>query len=268
MNAPIRIKDPSASNRLYSFSLGFGGMAVLVTVLTLALCLFFVLGVLVGRGHRPETAVPVVAGIMPKEPLVTHSPAPVVLKAEELGYSEQLGKKHDGPAPSRGIDNHEPKAQDKKPAEQKPEQKAPDKAAKPGVTASDKAAAKLADQKAEQKASAQKAQDKKSAEKPGDKADSKQALKPGDKPDPDTQRYDYAYQAATFPNPEAAASYLKRVKGLGLKGDIESGNTDGKAWHRVVVFFQGTPTDTRALKEKLASIGAQKLVMRSKTPAN
>jgi len=288
MNAPIRIKDPSASNRLYSFSLGFGGMAVLVTVLTLALCLFFVLGVLVGRGHRPETAVPVVAGIMPKEPLVTHGPAPEVLKAEELGYSEQLGKKHEGPSPSRGIDSHEPKAQDKKPdqkSEQKPDQKADqksdqktaDKTSKPGATASDKAAAKLADQKAEQKPGQkpgqkpadqkptdQKAQDKKLTEKPAQKPTDK----PGDKPDPDTQRYDYAYQAATFPNAESAASYLKRVKGLGLKGDIESGNTDGKAWHRVVVFFQGTPTDTRALKEKLAGIGAQKLVMRSKTPAN
>lgn len=279
MNAPIRIKDPSASNRLYSFSLGFGGMAVLVTVLTLALCLFFVLGVLVGRGHRPETAVPVVAGIMPKEPLATHGPAPEVLKAEELGYSEQLGKKHEGPSPSRGIDSHEPKAQDKKPEQrpeqkpdQKPDQKAADKTPKPGATASDKAAAKLADQKAEQKPGQkpgpkpadEKAQDKKLAEKPAQKPGDK----PSDKPDPDTQRYDYAYQAATFPNPESAASYLKRVKSLGLKGDIESGNTDGKAWHRVVVFFQGTPTDTRALKEKLAGIGAQKLVMRSKTPAN
>lgn len=271
MNAPIRIKDPSASSRLYSFSLGFGGMAVLVTVLTLALCLFFVLGVLVGRGHRPETAVPVVAGIMPKEPLVTHGPAPEVLKAEELGYSEQLGKKHDGPTPSRGIDSHEPKAQDKKPepkTEPKPEQKTADKTAKPAASASDKAAAKLADQKADQKP----------GQKPGQKAEQKPGQKPtdpkaqdkkaGEKPDPDTQRYDYAYQAATFPNAESAASYLKRVKSLGLKGDIESGNTDGKAWHRVVVFFQGTPTDTRSLKEKLAGIGAQKLVMRSKTPAN
>jgi cell division septation protein DedD len=202
---------------------------------------------------------------------VTHGPAPEVLKAEELGYSEQLGKKHDGPTPSRGIDSHEPKAQDKKPepkTEPKPEQKTADKTAKPAASASDKAAAKLADQKADQKP----------GQKPGQKAEQKPGQKPtdpkaqdkkaGEKPDPDTQRYDYAYQAATFPNAESAASYLKRVKSLGLKGDIESGNTDGKAWHRVVVFFQGTPTDTRSLKEKLAGIGAQKLVMRSKTPAN
>lgn len=243
MNAPIRLKDPNASGKLYTFSLGFGGMAALVTVLTLALCLFFVLGVLVGRGHRPETAVPVVAGIMPKESLTPQAPAPEVLKAEELGYSEQLGKKHDGPTPSRGIDAVEQKPKEKK-ADKKEEAKP---AAKPSDKTADKAAAKLADKKAEQKPAGKKAEQK---------------------PDPDSQRYDYAYQAATFPDGDSAKAYLKRVKGLGLKGDIESGNTDGKSWHRVVVFFQGTPTDTRGLKEKLASIGAQKLVMRSKTPAN
>jgi DedD protein len=67
---------------------------------------------------------------------------------------------------------------------------------------------------------------------------------------------------------EQAKAFLKKVKGQGLKGDIESGNSNGKPWHRVVVFFQGTPTDTRSLKDKLAGLGAQKLVMRSKTPAN
>ncbi|MBI5518944.1 MAG: SPOR domain-containing protein [Desulfovibrio sp.] len=239
MNAPIRLKDPSTAGKQYSFTLGFGGMAVLVTGLTLALCLFFVLGVLVGRGHRPETAVPVVAGIMPKESVA--KPAPEVLKAEELSYPEQLAKKHEGPSPSRPIDKVERKAPEK--AEKKPEAKAE---AKP-----DKA-------------------DKKSSEKQADKKSAgKQAEKTAEKkPDPDTQRYDYAYQAASFPDQEAAKAYLKKVKGLGLKGDIESGESNGKAWHRVVVFFQGTPTDTRALKEKLAGIGAQKLVMRSKTPAN
>lgn len=243
MNAPIRIKDPNSSGRQYSFTLGFGGMAVFVTGLTLALCLFFVLGVLVGRGHRPETAVPVVAGIMPRETLNRAAP-PEVLKAEELGYSEQLGKKHEGPAPSRPIDS------ERKPAPAKKDEKKDDKK----------------DEKKDAKAV-------KPADKPADKAAAKKDAKPGDKkaeqkPDPDTQRYDYAYQAATFPDADSAKAYLKRVKGLGLKGDIESGAADGKNWHRVVVFFQGTPTDTRALKDKLAGIGAQKLVMRSKTPVN
>ncbi|MDP2847673.1 MAG: SPOR domain-containing protein [Humidesulfovibrio sp.] len=245
MNAPIRLKDPNSASRQYSFTLGFGGMAVLITGLTLSLCLFFVLGVLVGRGHRPETAVPVVAGIMPRESLNRAAPPPEVLKAEELGYSEQLGKKHEGPSPTRPIDSDHKAVPAKK--DEKKDPKPSDKPAeKKDAKAGDKAAAKLADKKVA-------------------KLEEK---KPEQKPDPDTQRYDYAYQAATFPDAEAAKTYLKRVKSLGLKGDIETGAADGKAWHRVVVFFQGTPTDTRALKEKLAGIGAQKLVMRSKTPVN
>lgn len=225
MNAPIRLKDPSASAKTYSFNFSFGGLAALLTAFTLALTLFFVLGVLVGRGHRPEAVLPPVARIMP-----TEAPAKQVaevLKPEELGYSEQLGKKNDPPAPARPID--------------KVERKAPEK---PAPTA------------------------KKDEAKTPDRKDDKKAKKDEKPADPDTKRYDYAYQAASFPDMEQAKGFLKRVKGLGLKADIESGETGGKAWHRVVVFFQGTPTDTRGLKEKLASLGANKLVMRSKTPAN
>jgi len=243
MNAPIRIKDPNSSGRQYSFNLTFGGMAVLLSALTLALTLFFILGVLVGRGHRPETAVPVVAGMMPKEPMAR--PVQDVLKAEDLNYSEQLGPKHDGPAPARTIDKAEHKPGDKKVerlAEKAEAKKDPKKDAKAEAKKDDRKAEKLADKKA---------------------AETKAAEK---KPDPDTQRYDYAYQAATFPDADSAKSFLKRAKGMGLKGDIETGTTNGKAWHRVVIFFQGTPTDTRGLKEKLSTMGAQKLVMRSKTP--
>jgi cell division protein FtsN len=232
MNAPIRLKEPNAAGRQYTINLSFGGMAALLTALTLSLTLFFVLGVLVGRGHRPESAVPVVAGLMPRETVARPAPAAEVLKPEELGYGEQLGKKHEGPAPARPIDKVERGA---------PEKKAE---AKTDKTAEKKDAPK---------------DPKKDEKKPGDK-------KTEQKPDPDTQRYDYAYQAASFPDMDQAKAFLKRVKGLGLKGDIESGNTGGKAWHRVVVFFQGTPTDTRALKDKLSGLGVQKPVMRSKTP--
>ncbi|MDR3641751.1 MAG: SPOR domain-containing protein [Humidesulfovibrio sp.] len=241
MNAPIRIKDPNASSRLYSFNLTFGGMAVLMTSMTLALTLFFVLGVLVGRGHRPEAAVPAVANMMPKENLGGQAPPPEVLKTEDLNYPEQLSEKSGKPAPSRPID--------------KVVAKAPDKA----VDSKD-------EKKSEKKDEKQAAKPEKIAAKSPDKKDiKKDAKKDEKKPDPDTQRYDYAYQVATFPDAESAKAYLKRIKGMGLKGDIESGTTNGKDWHRVVVFFQGTPTDTRALKEKLGALGAQKLVMRSKT---
>jgi cell division septation protein DedD len=230
MNAPIRLRDPNASSKSYTFSFSFAGLAALLTAFTLALTVFFVLGVLVGRGHRPEAVLPPVARIMP-----TEAPAKQVaevLKPEELGYSEQLGKKGDGPTPARPID--------------KVERKAADAAAKTAAKSADKAPASKDDK---------------------GKKDDKKAKKE-DKPDPDNQRYDYAYQIASFPDLGQAKDFLKRVKAKGLKADIESGDTGGKAWHRVVVFFQGTPTDTRGLKDKLNALGATKPLMRSKTPAN
>lgn len=267
MNAPIRLKDPSVSGKQYTISMGFGGFASLVAGLALALSLFFVLGVLVGRGHKPETAVPVVAGIMPKEAVPTVPPPPQeVLKPEELSYSEHLGQQHDGPAPARAIDAGSPKPQARpaakpaaksaaKPAATPEPKPAPVAAAKAGTAAPGKAATAPVDGKVDRLAAAAvaKAQGKKAG--------------PEAKPDPDSRRYDYAYQTATFPDADSARSHLKRIKALGLKGDVETGQTDGRNWHRVVVFFQGTPTDTRALKAKLASIGVQKLVMRSKVAA-
>lgn len=261
MNAPIRLKDPSVSGKQYTISMGFGGFAALVACLALALSLFFVLGVLVGRGHKPETAVPVVADIMPREvPATVPAPPQEVLKAEELSYTQHLGQAHDGPAPSRPIDAERPRppvkpaAKPQAKADAKPQASKPD-APPPAKALADASARKPTDSKVDRLADAvvSKAQGKKTS--------------PPPKPDADTRRYDYAYQTATFPDADSARAHLKRIKALGIKGDVESGQTDGKDWHRVVVFFQGTPTDTRALKAKLATIGVQKLVMRSKVAA-
>jgi len=286
MTAPIRLRDPHASGKMYSFNLSFGEMAVLLTAMALALTLFFILGVMVGQGHRPEAAVPVVAGIMPKDPMSRPAPSEKVLSPEDLGYPDQLN--HRTPAPVRAADdgsNATAKAEsataakpaDKSETKSKPEAKPEAKvkikpeaktetkietkaeAKRDERSKADRKAAELADQKA-----ADKAKDQKAIRAEADKA----AKKARDErpPDPDTQRYDYSYQVASFPSTDEAKAYLKRVKGLGIKGDIESGVSAGKPWYRVVVFFRGTPTDTRGLKAKLGTLGAQKFVMRSKDP--
>jgi len=227
MNSPIKLKDPGAHGRTYTFNCTFGGLAALATAATLALSLFFVLGVLVGRGHRPESAIPPIERIMPTESPAAR-PADEILKAEELQYSEQLAKKGPEAQLAKPIDAVERKAPDKA--------KAPD--AKKGETSPAKPEAKA-----------------------GAKPDAKAEAK-----DPDTQRYDYTYQVASFPDQAEAQAFLKRVKAAGLKGSIENSTANGKPWHRVVVFFRGTPEETRGLKEKLASLGAAKPLMRGKTP--
>jgi cell division septation protein DedD len=220
MNSPIKIKDPGAPGRIYTFNCSFGGLAVMATAATLALSLFFVLGVLVGRGHRPESAIPQIERIMPTEAIPSTGPSAEILKAEELQYSEQLAKKGPEAALTKSID-----------AEEKP--KAPEKAAAPA------------------------------------KSEAKTSAKPEAKPEAKTEdntRYDYTYQVASFPDESQAKDFLKRVKAKGLKASIENGTANAKPWFRVVVFFRGTPEETRGLKEKLAALGAAKPLMRGKTP--
>lgn len=236
MSTPIKLKDPGSQGRSYTYSFTFGGLATLVASMALALTLFFVLGVLVGRGHRPEAALPPVARIMPTEPPAQKS-ADEILKAEELQFREQLDAKGSEAAPAKPIDKveHKPKAPEKKEEKKEEAVKPADK-----KTADKAAAEKLADQKAVQKAQ--------------------------DKGDGDTRRYAYVYQAGSFPDQDQARAFLKRVRSTGLKAELETGSVNGKAWYRVVCPFQGTPVETRGLKEKLKSIGVSQVVMRSKKP--
>lgn len=239
MSTPIKIKDPGSQGRTYTYSFTFGGLATLVASMALALTLFFVLGVLVGRGHRPEAALPPVARIMPTEP-PAQKDAGEILKPEELQFREHLEAKGTEPTPAKPIDKveHKPKAPEKKAAEKGKDDK--------------KAAEKPADQKGDQKSDHK-------ADKKDDKKDDKKA-------DGDAKRYAYVYQAGSFPDQEQAKAFLKRVKGAGLKAEIETGTADGKTWYRVICPFQGTPVETRGLKEKLKGIGVKQVVMRSKKP--
>ena len=239
MSTPIKLKDPGSQGRTYTYSFTFGGLATLVASMALALTLFFVLGVLVGRGHRPEAALPPVARIMPTEPPVQKG-GDEILKAEELQFREHLDAKGTEAAPAKPIDKveHKPKAPEKK-EDKKAEHKPGDK------TAEHKAAEKLADKKAEAKPADQKVDPK---------------------ADGDNKRYAYVYQAGSFPDQDQAKAFLKKVRSTGLKAELESGTVGGKTWYRVVCPFQGTPVETRGLKEKLKGIGVNQVVMRSKKP--
>lgn len=247
MSTPIKLKDPGSQGRTYTYSFTFGGLATLVASMALALTLFFVLGVLVGRGHRPEAALPPVARIMPTEP-PAQKDAGEILRPEELQFREHLDAKGAEPAPAKPIDKveHKPKAPEKK-DDKKEEKKDEHKTAEKGKD-DKKAAEKLADKKAEAK--------------PEPKAEAKV----DQKGDNDTRRYAYVYQAGSFPDQEQAKAFLKRVKSTGLKAEIEAGTADGKTWYRVICPFQGTPIETRGLKEKLKGIGVKQVVMRSKKP--
>lgn len=76
--------------KTWTFTLSLSGMITACGTAAVALTLFFILGLLVGRGYRPEQSVPQLADIMPEKHGTTKVPS--VLKAEELTYPETLAK--------------------------------------------------------------------------------------------------------------------------------------------------------------------------------
>lgn len=86
------------------FNLTAGGLVTVVVVSVAALAWAFVLGVLVGRGYKPEEAVPELARIMPRPEANATAPAPApappaVLRAEELEFYDDLHRKPGEAAP-------------------------------------------------------------------------------------------------------------------------------------------------------------------------
>ncbi|WP_461211347.1 SPOR domain-containing protein [Desulfocurvus sp. DL9XJH121] len=197
----------------FSFSLSTAGLVSLSVVGVAALVWVFILGVLVGRGYKPEQAVPQLAEIMPR-PGENASAAPAkdgVLKPEELEFFDTVKQKPAVPA----------------------------KASKP-ETKPAKAEAPAAAQPAQAAATAQ--------------AD-------------DGQVFRYVYQAAALKSPDMAREFVTRLKKLGLSVSIEEAKAGDAVWHRVMVHHTGTPESTRELKAKLKTVGVDKPLMKSKTPA-
>ena len=61
----VKIPKLNASGKTYDFSLSLPGMISAVGAGVLALTFFFVMGILIGRGYRPESDVPPLQEIMP-----------------------------------------------------------------------------------------------------------------------------------------------------------------------------------------------------------
>ena len=140
----------------FTISLSLPGMVVAVAVLLFGLAWTFVIGVLVGRGYKPEAAVPEIAALMPGAS-GTGKGEVQVLKPEDLQYLDDLTKKPDAPPASliakapekpaeKPAEKSADKAADKAKAPEKPADKGVDKGVDKGA---DKSAAKSADSLAE-----------------------------------------------------------------------------------------------------------------------
>lgn len=253
---PARKGEP----RTYSYTFSLPQLVGLGGGLTAALTVFFVLGILIGRGYRPEAEVPELARIMPAPPAPGSvvQEEPKVLKPEELHYMEQLTQGSTAKAPKV----EKPKPEAAKAPEAKPE---PAKAKAEDRTKAEEKAKAIEAVRAEEKAKTEAAA----------KAEAAKAAKAA-KAEPKSveakvvngeQVFDYVYQAAAFRERGQAEDLRRRVESTGLKAAVESATENGTTWHRVVVLYRGTPSSTDTMREKLYSIGLGRPIMKSKQPA-
>jgi cell division protein FtsN len=227
----VKVPKLNATRKKYDFSLSLSGLISISGVGVLALTFFFVMGILIGRGYRPEADVPPLKDIMPSSEhgqLAEEAKKPEVLTLEELDYQDRLKA-----SPQQMLDT--------------PEEPPAESAAKPEPKPRAKAESKPEPEPA-------------AAVKP-EKVESAPA-QPGE------AVYDYVYQVASFRKADMAGSLRDKLAAAGLNARVQSGEAKGSTWHRVQVLYHGTPASTADMKAVLSKFGIGKPLLKKKTPAN
>lgn len=267
-------KDGTAP-RTMSFSMSVGKATALGILAVFVVAWAFVLGVVVGRGYRPEQAMPEIERIMPAPPAQNQTADLGVLKPEELNYMDQLSKTPHLP-PKAALAAKEASEKTAREAAQKAAQKnaKPKKADPPQAARPAKTEAVKPEPAKPAGATAQKAVPPTPAATPAPApmkaeksvqqvAQAPQNPKVADAPG---QRFAYVYQVAAVDTPAGAQTLVSKIKSTGLFATVEPTSVNGKTWHRVLVQFRGTPEETRDMKERLAKVGLDRAIMKSKNP--
>lgn len=231
-------QKPRKEPKKFTFTLTLPGVFSLMSGLALVVTFFFVMGLLIGRGYRPEAEVPQLARIMPEPASQAQAPGQEAedgdqtLRPEDLEFDEQLGKKPD-----------EVQAE----AEKEAEKARAEEQLKKSREAAEKAAA-------QQAAARKKAQEKAAA------------TFEDAEPKPGEQVFNYVYQAASFRKRQMAEALASNISDKGLEGYVDTTQVGENTWHRVFVRYRGTPTQTNAMKAVLEQLGISKPLMRKKQP--
>ncbi|WP_031484540.1 SPOR domain-containing protein [Maridesulfovibrio frigidus] len=241
-----RKKKPGSGSdqeKTYTFTFSLPEAIGLCSGCVLALCAFFVLGILLGRGYQPENDVPELAMMMPHQS--SNASGEVkggILKPEELLYMDSLKiKPISGARPDEKVAAKKPKAKSK-PTVNIVQKMAPAKqaAAKTAVTESVKSAVTTKDTEPE----------------PLIEMDNPDEVGP--------PVYDYLYQAASFGTEQKAEEFKGKLLADGLDASVEPGKSGTKTWYRVFVRHLGSAESTQSMRAVLAKYGIKKPLLKSK----
>ncbi|HAS89022.1 MAG TPA: sporulation protein [Desulfovibrio sp.] len=237
MAAPRKKKSAPAQEKTYTFTFTMPEIIGLCAGAVAALCAFFVLGILLGRGYQPEKDVPEIAMMLPSQNNASGEVKGGVLKPEELDYIDQLKKRPEPPVQPQ-------KAEPKK--EAKVEKK----------TSPVKKAESAKTEKQEVQVAEKTAQVQQAEPEPPVEIDNPVEV--------DAPQYSYVYQAASFGDDARAQSFANKLTSSGLDSYVEAGKSGTKTWYRVFVRHNGTPDSTQKMKKKLAKYGIKKPLLKSK----
>jgi len=244
--------------RKFSLELTTSGVVSIAIVALLGMCWAFILGILLGRGYKPETAVPPLANIMPTTEArlpdeATGSP-PKALKPEDLTFMDNIqdkGKDGDVVADSTQKGPSEPK---KMPGSQLKSRDLPDTRAVAGqvptAPAVPSAKAQPTGQAAKTTAAPPtKAQAKVDPKTPFDKASG--------------GKYRATYQVASFPARDKADAMVKRLAGKGLSATIHEAKSNNRTVFRVNIQLRGTDAE---INDTLRKSGEKGPILLDKKP--
>ncbi|MFW5500463.1 MULTISPECIES: SPOR domain-containing protein [unclassified Maridesulfovibrio] len=236
MATPRKKKTAPAQEKTFTFTFTMPEIIGLCAGAVAALCAFFVLGILLGRGYQPEKDVPEIAMMLPSQNNASGEVKGGVLKPEELDYIDQLKKK-----PESAVRPEEPKKEVTKAA---PVKKAePAKTAQPAPKAEVQVAAKAAEVK---------------------QAEPEPPVEIDNPAEVNEPQYSYVYQAASFGDTARAQGFANKLISSGLDSYVEAGKSGTRTWYRVFVRHTGTPDSTTAMKQVLAKYGIKKPLLKSK----
>lgn len=264
--------------RRFSFEISMSGIISIGIVVVLGMCWVFILGILVGRGYRPEAAVPQIAQMMPTTEATqpgnsTPAATPTVLKPEELQFMENGGGKdgevvtdstQKGPADGKSgapkghdlPDTHAPvpmgsaAAVPAIPAVAKPAPaQAPVTAAKaPAPREHAGAAAKTPPAPVKPKAEEIRPQ--------------KGRVEPKS-PFEKTGRYSATYQVASFPGRDQAETMVKQLAKKGITASVHEAKSNKSVVFRVNIQLKGTEAD---IADSLKKTGEKGPILLGKKP--
>ncbi|OLN29221.1 hypothetical protein DVDV_1219 [Desulfovibrio sp. DV] len=245
----LNVSRENGGPRKFTFEISMSGVISVGIVVVLGMCWVFILGILVGRGYRPEAAVPQIAQMMPtteaKMPDNTTSQAPPsVLKPEDLQFMEEVHNQPGAEAPDTPA----------KPAAESKKQAAPQKPHEQTEVRPVPGAAAAVPPAQNRPAAKQAAEDARTAAKVDPKT-------PFDKKAP--LRYTATYQVASFPGREQAQAHVKALAKKGVTASVAEAKSNNTPVFRVNVQLKGSDAE---IADALKRTGEKGPILLGKKP--